>query len=407
MMRVVSGGIDYAVGLERSIRFGLQEILGVEVDMDYAGLDALKNRLVYLDDSRRDMANIHVPVTWIHGRHDAWMDVARAHDIMSRGDTTQRRFIEVPTGHMLKNSREAIETFQLVVTEISRIALGHAIPPRLPDLADLDRKQRSERSRLASDAPDLREFWRDYLLGTQTDLGIDLMTGISPYRELMGTQIDALQLRPGDRVADMGSGTGPLPIHLSHRKGSSRPIQVLEMDFVRAALKRARDRVGAADGVRVHYVEANLDSREGKLAIPVRSNTLDAVLAGLFLGYVADPSQVLQEIRRALKPGGRLVVSSLTRDPDMSKLHMDGIEELRAGLARQLFGEQRASEIDIAERDYLNQASRLVDLEEQGCFRFWDPEELVQLVRDAGFRRIRTARSFGDPPQAVVVSAEV
>jgi dienelactone hydrolase len=152
MMRVISGGIDYAVGLERGARYGLQEILGVEVDMDLAGLDAFAHDLVHLDDSRRDMARIQVPVTWIHGRHDAWMDPDRARDILSRGDTSQRRFIEVPTGHMLKTSREALETFQLVTGEVGRMALGRRIRPALPDLGALDRRSRAERGRLSSAA---------------------------------------------------------------------------------------------------------------------------------------------------------------------------------------------------------------------------------------------------------------
>src|SRR4030095_9804711 len=95
MMKSISGGIDYALGMERGVKFGLQEILGVAVDMDLAGMDAIQHRLAYLSDARREMASIRVPITWIAGRHDAWMDKQRVRDAMSRGNTARRKLIEI------------------------------------------------------------------------------------------------------------------------------------------------------------------------------------------------------------------------------------------------------------------------------------------------------------------------
>lgn len=107
-----------------------------------------------------------------------------------------------------------------------------------------------------------------------------------------------------------------------------------------------------------------------------------------------------------LRRGGRLVLSSLRRDADMSKLYTDGLAELRAGRAREILGHEGERQLDDAARGYLNEASRLLDLEENGTFRFWDPPELGRLVRRAGFRILSTSRSLGNPPQAVILSAE-
>src|SRR5690606_20110205 len=85
-MRVVSGGIDYVGGYERGMRFGLQEVQGVTVDMDHAADDAIRNRLAFLDDALRDMACIETPITWIHGRFDAWMDFERVKLLMGAGE---------------------------------------------------------------------------------------------------------------------------------------------------------------------------------------------------------------------------------------------------------------------------------------------------------------------------------
>jgi ubiquinone/menaquinone biosynthesis C-methylase UbiE/pimeloyl-ACP methyl ester carboxylesterase len=407
MMRVISGGVDYARGLERGLRFGLQEILGIEVDMDRAGLDAFEHELVYLEDARRDMARIQVPVTWIHGRHDAWMDGERAVDVLSRGDTTLRRFVTVPTGHMLKTSREALDTFQLVADEVGEMAVGRKIPNAMPDVAELERKQRAERGRLHDDPGDVKSFWHDYLLGQDDGPSFELMTGVTPYAELMEAQVDALALRDGDHVADLGAGTGAFAVHLAENGGPR--VQVFAVDYVRDALRRGRKRLQATHpprDLRVVPVEADLDVGRGGVAIPLATGSMDAVLASLLLSYVSSTQALLAEAQRVLRPGGRLVVSSLRRDADMSRLYTEGVDELRAGRARELFGEEGEAHLDEAARRYLNRAARLLDLEERGTFRFFDPPELEKLLRGAGFTTQATIRSLGDPPQAVVLVAE-
>src|SRR5258705_6347526 len=76
-LRTISGGIDYGSGLLQGMRFGKHELAGVNADMDYTGLDAIRNGIGFLEDARRDMSRIGIPITWIHGRYDAWMDLAR------------------------------------------------------------------------------------------------------------------------------------------------------------------------------------------------------------------------------------------------------------------------------------------------------------------------------------------
>jgi ubiquinone/menaquinone biosynthesis C-methylase UbiE len=333
------------------------------------------------------------------------MDPIRARDALSRGDTSKRRFIEVPTGHLLKTSREALETFQLVATEVGQMALGREIRAVLPDLGTLDRRRRAERSRLGPESPDLHAFWRNYVVGPTGRLGIELMSQISAYRELMGHQIAALDLEVGQKVADLGCGTGAFPLQLV-ASAMPRDIRVFGLDFVREGMQRARELIGivAPGESAVAFIEANLEVRRRQPAIPLASGSCDAVLASLFLSYVEDASATLREMRRILKPGGRLVVSTLRRDADVSRIFLNGLEELRAGVEL-LPVSANPDEVDYAARDYLNQASKLLDLEESGTFRFWDAGELDALVRKAGFRTSRIDRAFGDPPQAVVVTA--
>jgi ubiquinone/menaquinone biosynthesis C-methylase UbiE len=404
-MRSVSGGIDYVLGSERGARFGIQEILGFQIDMDRAAADGARHNLLHLEDSRRDMAQIKTPVTWIHGRYDAWMDAGRARDSLSRGDTSRRRFIEVPTGHLLRSSKEALETFQLVATEVGRMALGRELEPTLPDLSALERQSRAERGRLRLAPLDLRRFWRDYVVGHDGKLGIELMTRISAYRELMESQVAALQVKPGQTVVDLGCGTGAFPLRLS---GDLARVdaRIVGVDFVREGLERARALVRDASSPRpvVEFVEADLNAGDDRARFPIASASCDGILASLFLSYVEDTPSVLAEMRRILRPGGRLVVSTLRRDADVSRIFLRGLDELRSADADTVRGLNKA-QIDEGARDFLNQASKLLDLEENGTFRFWDANEFTSLVADAGFDVLTVEPVFGNPPQAVVLAA--
>ncbi len=55
---------------------------------------------------------------------------------------------------------------------------------------------------------------------------------------------------------------------------------------------------------------------------------------------------------------------------------------------------------------FLNDAAKLLELEQRGVFRFWGAEELQAFARAVGFRVISVRDSFGLPPQAVIVVAE-
>jgi ubiquinone/menaquinone biosynthesis C-methylase UbiE len=278
----------------------------------------------------------------------------------------------------------------------------------LPDLAALEDRRRAERSRIRGDAPDLHAFWQDYLLGRDRVYGIDLMAAVSSYEDLMRLQVERLELTAGARVADLGAGTGPLVAHLAREAGNPAPLTISALDFVGEALDRARGRAQplAAAGVALHPVRCDLDvDGAAERAVPLRDGACDAVLASLLVSYLPDPGALLREARRLLRPGGRIVVSSLRRDADTSKLYVEGVEELKAGRAQALLGEHAPEQLTDALRGFLNDAARLLDFEEAGTFRFFDADELVQLVRAAGFRDARVDDSFGDPPQAVVVSA--
>jgi ArsR family transcriptional regulator len=111
-------------------------------------------------------------------------------------------------------------------------------------------------------------------------------------------------------IGDLGCGTGPLSEALA-------PFvrRVVAVDSSRAMLAAARKRL---DGL------PNVELRQGELeALPVDDGELDAALLFLVLHYTVDPERVLAEARRALKPGGRLlVVDMIPHDHDEYRQQM-------------------------------------------------------------------------------------
>jgi ubiquinone/menaquinone biosynthesis C-methylase UbiE len=409
LLRVISGGIDYMGGADRGISFGLQHVQGLLLDMDGATKDALEQRIAFLDDARRDMAKLTIPVTWLHGRFDGWMDLERIRHALSFGDTMQRRLLELPIGHQLKDSREALGVFGVVAQECARLLLGRELDAIMPEPSELKQRRIGEVARLRRADIDLQKFWKDYLVGRDGFLGIELVMWTKVYRELMAKQLEALALRPGDRVIDLGCGVGALPWFISSEKPAlAKGLRIVGLDFVREALVRARDRLetlGTSWAVPPRFVLANLDLVEG-VAAPLRPQSADAVLASLLLNYLKDPLAALRGAFELLRPGGRLVASSLRRDADVSRICVDSVEELRSGRAREAFGKEGEERLGEALRGFINDAGLLLDLEERGHFHFWDGEEAVELAAQAGFQNVSVEQVYGHPPQALLLYGE-
>ena len=408
MARAISGGVDFVGGSDRGHLFGLQELLGVVVDIDRIAEDARAHEMSFIEEARRDLARIDIPITWFHGEYDAWVDLHRVRDVLSHGDTSRRRLIVIPTGHQLMSSREAGETFECIAAEVGRMTLGRDLETAGADRDDVRGRRLAERRRLPRQEPDLRGFWRDYLIGRDSSLGIELLTASSAYRSMMDLQIRLLELGPGQHIADLGSGTGSFELQLARSAECPSGLSIRAFDYVREALGRARARLEEeprAGDLSACFLAADLNIARPGQRFPVESGSFDRVIASLLLGYLEQPELVLAEIWRILKPGGRMVVSSLRRDADFSRLYVQSFVEHQMGSTKDQLPEFEETKLSAMSRNFLNDAAKILDLEESGAFRFWDPPELVQLVSKAGFSEIDTRSALGLPPQAVVVSA--
>jgi demethylmenaquinone methyltransferase/2-methoxy-6-polyprenyl-1,4-benzoquinol methylase len=132
------------------------------------------------------------------------------------------------------------------------------------------------------------------------DLMNDLMSA-GVHRVWKSFTLSLASLRPGQRALDVAGGTGDLAAGLARQVGE-RGVVVLT-DINAAMLNRGRDRLideGLVGNLR--YVQANAER------LPFADGTFDCITIGFGLRNVTDKAAALASMRRALKPGGQLLV---------------------------------------------------------------------------------------------------
>jgi phosphatidylethanolamine/phosphatidyl-N-methylethanolamine N-methyltransferase len=109
--------------------------------------------------------------------------------------------------------------------------------------------------------------------------------------------LDALKLKPGDRVLEVGVGTG-LSLSLY-----PRDVRITGIDVSREMLERARARVARA---RLSNVEALLEMDAETMAFPDAS--FDKVVAMYVVSVVPQPAKLLEELHRVCRPDGEIFI---------------------------------------------------------------------------------------------------
>lgn len=112
--------------------------------------------------------------------------------------------------------------------------------------------------------------------------------------------LDALDLRPGERALDIGSGPGLLAHDMARVLGADGRVDGVDVSESMLAIARRRDAAPGAAPVELHEALA--------AELPFADATFDVAVSTQVYEYVEDMPAALDEVRRVLRPGGRLVV---------------------------------------------------------------------------------------------------
>ena len=106
-------------------------------------------------------------------------------------------------------------------------------------------------------------------------------------------------LRPGERVLDVGCGTGTVARRAAELVGSTGSVSALDVNAGMLSVARS-----LPSEIPIKWYETAAES------VPLPDDSFDVALCGLSLQFFADKSAALREMRRVLKPGGRVHIST-------------------------------------------------------------------------------------------------
>jgi len=198
------------------------------------------------------------------------------------------------------------------------------------------------------------------------DLMNDLMSA-GTHRLWKRFTLALANLRPGQRALDVAGGSGDLAAGLARQVGA-RGLVVLS-DINAAMLARGRDRLIDAGLVgNVAFVQADAQ------CLPFPDKSFDCITIGFGLRNVTDKAAALAAMRRALRPGGQLLVL------EFSHPRLPGLKGLYDAYSFQVLPRLgRLVAHDEASYRYLAESIRMHP----------DADTLLKMLQDAGLEACR------------------
>ncbi len=219
---------------------------------------------------------------------------------------------------------------------------------------------------LALDTPDLAQHYEDASVDRQFKAGKQL--------------IERLQIQPGERVLDVGAGTGLLAEYVAGIVGAAGSVAAIDPLPLRIEIAKRKGRANLSFAVGDAY---ELDGFEAA--------SFDAIYLNAVFHWLPEKSKPLRSFFRLLKPGGRLGISTGSKD------HVARLQAIKAEvLARSPYNQHLEPDAGVSHRV---SASELRGLFEQTGFQVVsiniEPNNILHASTEAAIEHSQ-ASSFGN-----------
>jgi demethylmenaquinone methyltransferase/2-methoxy-6-polyprenyl-1,4-benzoquinol methylase len=178
--------------------------------------------------------------------------------------------------------------------------------------------------------------------------------------------IRSLALTGTERVLDLCTGTGDLAVAAARARPSA--ARVVGIDFAGAMLQVGREKLRKADlDARIMLV------RGDATRLPLDEGVMDAITIGFGIRNVEDMEGACREMRRVLKPGGRLAILefAVPTVPGVSALYLWYLHHVLPRIGRAISRHHAAYGYLTASID-----------------AFSTPDEFVKILRQGGFMAV-------------------
>ncbi|MEW6457964.1 MAG: methyltransferase domain-containing protein [Bacillota bacterium] len=212
-----------------------------------------------------------------------------------------------------------------------------------------------------------------------------VMASFLPYQILTERVAASLSPSPGSRILDAGCGTGHL-LHCLLRWRSD--LEAVGIDFSTAMLNQARAK--SKDSRRITWRKVNLN-----YPLPFSDGEFDAIACVNVLYAVDEPLFLLQELRRVLREGGRLVLVTPIYRPKMGSIFGEHVQQLKERNPKAWPVILLGQIIRLAPSLVVFVAANR-SIQKDRSFHFFKEDQLYRMLLESGFRTSPLEKVYGD-----------